>query len=76
MDKNTQEILKAIVTNSCIGIEAVVNTDKSLTDIEKKFFVYEVEAARKHADDGKLKEAMRRVQNAFESMLHCLNDKS
>ncbi len=50
MEQNTQEVLKSIIKNSCIGLREIANTDKSLTLLQKNHILWSISKVEQAVD--------------------------
>lgn len=43
MDSNTEEVLKAIIKNTCIGIKEIAMNDKVIASSKKAYLLFEID---------------------------------
>ena len=43
MDNNTEEVLKAIIKNTCIGLKEIAKNDKVIASSKKSYILHEVD---------------------------------
>ncbi len=60
MEQNTEEVLKSIIKNSCIGLREIANTDKSLSLLQKNHILWSISKVEQ-AVDVNLKKAITKL---------------